>query len=170
MYTKTKEEVAKEQVCTRGKFGTSIKRPLEAAIEKEVESLAQALEESKKIFQAEEEIWKAEELQLRTTMTLSQEKTLQARMEVSPTKGPKAVVVGADDGNMLEVNDVLPLRAVILRATSLLRLKGALKASKSSLKVVHSEAIFAKGPKATSTKMKDVPTKGPTAQSRKKMT
>ncbi|KAL5990371.1 hypothetical protein ACLOJK_011271 [Asimina triloba] len=85
-------------------------------------------------------------------------------MEVSLTKDPRVVIVEVDDDNMLEVEDALPLRAVIPTTTGLLRLKGALEASKPSLKVISLEATLAKGPKA-----KDVPTKGPTVQSPKKM-
>ncbi|KAL5979996.1 hypothetical protein ACLOJK_039108 [Asimina triloba] len=85
-------------------------------------------------------------------VALSCEEALQEGIEVSPAKGPKVVVIEADDDNMLEVEDSLPLKAVIPMAKGLLRLKAALEASKSLVEVGHSEATFAKDPTATSAK------------------
>ncbi|KAL6004485.1 hypothetical protein ACLOJK_005038 [Asimina triloba] len=161
LYAKIDEETAEEEIRTRGRLGTSGKHLLEElkeeggltpkkdqrlikiALEKKVGSLAQVLEESKRTFQAEEEIGKAKELQLRMVV----EEDLQARIEVSTEKGLRTMTVEAGDDNMLEVEDALSLRAVISRG----------------------QETVAGGLKAALTKAKDVPGKGSTSQSPKKM-
>ncbi|KAL6004541.1 hypothetical protein ACLOJK_005096 [Asimina triloba] len=103
----------------------------------------------------------AEELKIRATIVLSQEEAFQAGMKVSLAEGPRAVLVKANDGKMLEVEDVLPLWVVIPRAVGLLRLPATSKASKPLFKVIRLRAVIAKGPKVASTKDKNVSTKQP---------
>ncbi|KAL5978364.1 hypothetical protein ACLOJK_029481 [Asimina triloba] len=51
-------------------------------------------------------------------------------MEVSPMKDPRVVLIETDDGKMLEVEDALPLIAIIHEAVDLLRLPVASKDSR----------------------------------------
>ncbi|KAL6010513.1 hypothetical protein ACLOJK_000947 [Asimina triloba] len=125
------EEIAGEQVRVRGRLETSNKHPLEGSTEGDPtpknDASLKVLEESRKTFQVEEEIRKAEELQLRVTVALSREEPLQVGMKVSLAKGLRVAIVEADVSKMLEVEDALLPWAIIPGATGLLRLKATLE-------------------------------------------
>ncbi|KAL5983669.1 hypothetical protein ACLOJK_017760 [Asimina triloba] len=59
-----------------------------------------------------------------------EKKVLQARMKVFSVEGPKAMLVKANDGKMLEIADALLLRTIIPGAAGLLRLSRTPKALK----------------------------------------
>ncbi|KAL5994342.1 hypothetical protein ACLOJK_024391 [Asimina triloba] len=103
-------------------------------------------------------------------------------VKVSSAKDPKMTLIEVEDGQMIEVEDALPLRVVLPKATGLVKPWLASEATKlrfeakgmeaSGLEIrdeTMTKATVIEGPKATVVEMKVTPAKGSGAQIPKKV-
>ncbi|KAL5987327.1 hypothetical protein ACLOJK_038492 [Asimina triloba] len=127
------------------------------ASEKEKKLLAKAVEESKKTFREEKEARRVNERRMRVVEVLSWEETRKDRIKFSLakssassqgeelTKDTKAILVVDEEGQILEVEDVLSLRVVLLEVARLKRPQAVPKATRSKPGAKNDEASGSRG-------------------------